>query len=375
MSTDILLQAESDIVTVSCGISFGVTKTAYEALCSNGKDPNEFLQRLSGAKILIFTLDWGRPKLFTDNGVFQCAFRDTKGEITDNITLIGFAEKSFMDQNLALTRGILISPERGIHVEFTHIDYGRSTWRNGEEYFDEESKKDASAFMDKDTITTIEKHLKKFKKDIEKIEKKTERRLDLAASYATMTNSLEKERKHQAGRLFYRDIQAVHYDRLDRQAYKFITDPLGEEAANAYKEGVQVQVSELGESKTAEIYEADKDEGWLTLLFNRQLNLSNLEKQGYLELSISEVCMDVQLDAVEKLRNGTAAAKYINHVFGKRSTLGFTEQDLSSWERQLREDAESPKNESQIQAILSGVRAKDILLVMAAGYRKDHGHP
>ncbi|MFC2315108.1 MAG: hypothetical protein ACFNLO_04200, partial [Selenomonas massiliensis] len=175
MSTDILLQAESDIVTVSCGISFGVTKTAYEALSSNGKDPNEFLQRLSGAKILIFTLDWGRPKLFTDNGVFQCAFRDTKGEITDNITLIGFAEKSFMDQNLALTRGILISPERGIHVEFTHIDYGRSAWRNGEEYFDEESKKDASAFMDKDTITTIEKHLKKFKKDIEKIEKKTER--------------------------------------------------------------------------------------------------------------------------------------------------------------------------------------------------------
>lgn len=364
MSTDILLQAESDIVTVSCGISFGVTKTAYEALCSNGKDPNEFLQRLSGAKILIFTLDWGRPKLFTDNGVFQCAFRDPEGEITDNITLIGFAEKSFMDQNLALTRGILISPERGIHVEFTHTDYGRSAWRNGEEYFDEESKKDASAFMDKDTITTIEKHLKKFKKNIEKIEKKTERRLDLAASYATMTNSLEKERKHQAGRLFYRDIQAVHYDRLDRQAYKFITDPLGEEAANAYKEGVQVQVSELGESKTAEIYEVDKDEGWLTLLFNRQLNLSNLEKQGYLELSISEVCMDVQLDAVEKLRNGTAAAKYINHVFGKRSTLGFTEQDLSSWERQLREDAESPKNESQIQAILSGVRAKDILLVM-----------
>ena len=317
MSTDILLQAESDIVTVSCGISFGVTKTAYEALCSNGKDPNEFLQRLSGAKILIFTLDWGRPKLFTDNGVFQCAFRDTKGEITDNITLIGFAEKSFMDQNLALTRGILISPERGIHVEFTHTDYGRSAWRNGEEYFDEESKKDASAFMDKDTITTIEKHLKKFKKDIEKIEKKTERRLDLAASYATMTNSLEKERKHQAGRLFYRDIQAVHYDRLDRQAYKFITDPLGEEAANAYKEGVQVQVSELGESKTAEIYEADKDEGWLTLLFNRQLNLSNLEKQGYLELSISEVCMDVKLYAVEKLRNGTEAAKYINQLFGK----------------------------------------------------------
>ncbi len=184
--------------------------------------------------------------------------------------------------------------------------------------------------------------------------------LDTAEYYARLSHDLEVQKSsHQ---VVYTDIDASKRERNDRIAYE-LTVP--EADADTFKVGVMIDVTQKnGEVKTAEIVDISETEPKVfTLLFKEQVQLDDFEKNGFFRLTDSTVVLDVQLDAIDKLRTGTAPAKYLDHILGENRSSGFEYKNLDELVRELRQK-KYPPNPSQVNAIVNGICSKDAYLVM-----------
>ena len=198
-----------------------------------------------------------------------------------------------------------------------------------------------------------------------------EKMLSLAERYSYYEHEIaERAWQKPENMLDYTRIEPLAYDRRDRTAYSFFFPARQdfEERSFASRQQVEVYDDNVAEqpSHTAEVITLVKgeEENRIDLLFKEQVGIDDFSPTGgNIRLCSSTVVRDVQQDAVRKLRSGGAdcPARYMDAVFGTHQLLGFDAPDLRALEAELQSRGLRP---AQIQAVMDGIRSRDIYLVM-----------
>jgi len=198
-----------------------------------------------------------------------------------------------------------------------------------------------------------------------------EKMLSLAERYSYYEHEIaERAWQKPENMLDYTRIEPLAYDRRDRTAYSFFFPARQdfEERSFASRQQVEVYDDNVAEqpSHTAEVITLVKggEENRIDLLFKGQVGIDDFSPTGgNIRLCSSTVVRDVQQDAVRKLRSRGAdcPARYMDAVFGTHELLGFDAPDLRALEAELQSRGLRP---AQIQAVMDGIRSRDIYLVM-----------
>lgn len=250
-----------------------------------------------------------------------------------------------------------VNGNRYDNTTYSSMDYSPAI-KQTKDYFDKLEKK----VQKPDTKATEYQPSEKF-----------EEYLELAENYSNIESMLAESKVRADGGLSYTKIEALDYERTDRMAYRFLVT---EFKKDVYAAGNQIEFEDiLGNVITAEILAHDKTEDgqiFLDALFNKQVNIKSFSSVGRISLSFSTVIKDVQQKAIDRLRENEAPAKYMDDIFGKNKPQGFNNTDLSKLEDFYRDEKGEhfdrittfPPNPSQVEAIIKGIKSKDIFLVM-----------
>lgn len=351
-------------------IRFSLTKSAFGNMAQDTSEAVKMLTALSASRVLLITKgkDEGFYEVYANDGRYFCKISDDN----NSLLIIGYYENTLMKQNNAMKNGVCFRVSLGIIVQI-------KLTQPFEVYFDiQNGKRFESNVCENinaaDSIQVIKEHIaaSSFTENEEETdeeyqpEKKLLNLLQLAESYSILSSELEEKNANMLGKIPYTSIRPVEYDRIDRVAYEFGVSELEEDA---FKAGVQVEVEDKRQAKhAAEIIELVRDDSEspinaMVALFNEHINMTDFNQTGWFNLSFSTVNKDVQLAANEKIRTGEAPAKYMDIVFGKNSSNGFDNKDLSKVKAKLLEK-KYPPNESQMDAIFSGINSRDVFLVM-----------
>lgn len=194
--------------------------------------------------------------------------------------------------------------------------------------------------------------------------------LECAKQYALINDELEKATAQSENVILYQKIiPSDNHERIDKIAYTFHVSEYNQET---YKEGATLRLeAKDGKQLTASLLKAEEsvDSSGLkpiytiTLLFNEQIDISQLEQMGNIRLDYSSVQLNVQLAAIDSIKDRTANSKYMNRVLGAYQPLPLQKKDLRSLRRDL-EQKKYPPNASQIEAIEMGINSSDIALVL-----------
>lgn len=360
-----LIKFKPDLIILPGYARFIITKTAFENIYNHPKGTN-VLYDLSGSKVLLVTKhrNEGDYEVHTSEGIYYCTIKD------NGLLVRGFNNNTLLKQNIAMKNGVCFGVSRGIIVELRLTDYKAFfDICNGYQYVDKryenvdvtqslrvimEGLNYVVASQEEDSVVEEED----FQPD-----KRLINLLQISEHYSVLDNEIQEKIAYEAGKLPYSKINALDYDRVDRVAYQFVVDHVAEDV---FKPGVQVEIKDKNKERHAgKIMAVTKKNETLTvdILFNDHFSVDILPSVGWISKSFSSIIKDVQLAANERIRNGEAAAKYMDLVLGKHSSLGFEDKDLSDLKCKLSQK-KYPPNKSQMDAIFSGICAKDVFLVM-----------
>lgn len=350
-------------------IRFSITKKAFGSMSSKMEETLAMLTSFSRSRVLLVTpaKDAGLYEVYTSLGSYLCTPTDDGSAML----IIGYSKNSLMRQNNAMKNGICFKTSEGVIVQIKLTDpyeiyfdicNGTRLETNGCEHLDAEP----AVRLIKEQVAKSQGREPEDEKEEYQPEKKFANLLQTAESYAILSSELEEKHANMLGNIPYTYIEAAEYDRIDRVAYEFGVRKLDE---NTFKAGVQVEVEDKKQEKhSAEIIrlvkeDADSPATAVVLLFNEHIDITEFNSSGWFNLSFSTVNRDVQLAAIDKLRAGEAAAKYMDQVFGKSASAGFENKNLSQVKEKLLQK-KYPPNESQMNAIFSGINSRDVFLVM-----------
>lgn len=357
-------------ITLPGALKLSVTKNVFDKLSASSLQSEVVLKSLSASSVLLFTNSKveNEFEIHTINGIFFCRPSDDK----ESLLLFGYGANSLIKQNNLLKNGIgFISAELVVQIRLYNsynISYdivngdvvSKDTYKNTSSYAaiqvicsEMARARTASSYVDDESDEAPEYEPAK----------KLSNLLSLAENYSVLSTELEKKTVNSIGKLSYRNISSVQFNRIDRVAYSFDVDSLDE---SHFKPGVQVDIEDkVGERHTAEILSITKTNHIyrMVILFSEHIDISALNSSGWFTLSFSTVNMDVQLNANDKIRSGTAAAKYMDAVLGFNQPSGFTKKDLSKLKAEL-SNKKHPPNKSQVDAIEAGIETNDVFLVM-----------
>lgn len=364
------LYFNSEPINIHGIIKFSVLPKVVEQLREKGYSPETVFLNITSLNSLLISYYKGkegslRYKLHTTYGVFPFKESDDEGDFL----LLGFNESSFIDTNKALmygmrfagTSGTVIMVRLRAYEWFAAYAYGRRYDAN--DYSSVSGQEAIIAIKASCTSERIEN-----KQDTANNESESNpallKLMDLAENYSILSNDLENKKSEEIGQVSYKGYESIDYPRHDRIAYRFLIEKQKQQVFSA---GTNVDIlNSSGDiAYTAEIVEV-KTKGandYLTMLFTKELDLKELPQMGWLRLSVSTVNMDVQLGAINKIRQGKAKAKYFNSVLGEKNPQGFFNEDLNNLEKELAKK-KYPPNASQVKAIKNGINTKDVYLVM-----------
>lgn len=370
MNNSNYLYFNSEPINIRGIIKFSVLPKVVEQLRENGYSPESVFLNITSLNSLLISYYKGkegslRYKLHTTYGVFPFKESDDKGDFL----LLGFNKSSFIDTNKALmygmrfagTSGTVIMVRLRAYEWFAAYAYGRRYDAN--DYNSVSGQEAITAIKASCTSVRIEN-----KQDTANNESELDpallKLLDLAENYSILSNDLENKKSEEIGQVSYKGYESIDYPRHDRIAYRFLIEKQKQQVFSA---GTNVDIlNSSGDiAYTAEIVEVKTkgDNDYLTMLFTKELDLKELPQMGWLRLSVSTVNMDVQLGAINKIRQGRAKAKYFNSVLGEKKPQGFFNEDLNNLEKELAKK-KYPPNASQVKAIKNGINTKDVYLVM-----------
>lgn len=357
-----------DDVALAGYLRFSMSNKAFERIKNHPMGVLNMLSALSASRVLLFTKSKleGCYEVYTAYGSYLCRATDDH----NGLLITGFYENNLLKQNNALKNGICFRITCGIIIQiklkdpynlFFDICNGRKEQNN---YFEKASSVQAvgtiAAAMAKAAESQEEGDIQEEKYQPEK---KLLNLLQMAEHYAILSGELEEKKANKAGKLSYFKINALEFDRVDRIAYQFEVDTFDE---NVYKQGAKVEIEDNKAKRHAgEIIEIikHKDKVLVSILFNDHFSINDLPQIGWISISFSTINKEVQLAAIEKIRDGKAAAKYMDTVLGRNSSMGFENKDLSKVTEELMKE-DNPPNKSQMKAIYSGIGTKDVFLVM-----------
>ena len=359
-------------IKLSSPVGLRYTQKFYEQLMNSSWDIEQVTKDLSTSPTLLLTSrkDKNKYTLHTCFGEIICSSSNNDGSVSDNLNLIYFSPVSLDGQNRALTYGVCFEPEYIIIKIYLRDAYNISCEiAKGETYRANSFRTSA------DVIMAIDSEMEKAKaraKGNETSEDEDEiytpvkglsKILNIAENYSNISYSLEKTMVTRIGDIPYDRIESSDYNRMDRPSYDLIVEKLDE---SVVKKGTQINITDkLGELHTAEIIGINKegDAYRLSALFTKQVDISLFSSIGWFSLSLSSVNRDVQREAIEKIRNGESAAKYMDDVLGKHEPQKYVLQEMSDLKSNLKKK-KYPPNESQVKAIVSGISCPDVFLVM-----------
>ena len=353
-------------------IRFVVTKKAFASIDSNAQAALMRLSRLSQSQVLLVVKGKkdDQIEVFTAEGSYLCVPSD------EGLLIVSYRENSFKKQNYVMKFGVCFQISKGIIVQLKLREYEYFfDIINGKRCADNagitENVSRSVQLISERAAQSDERAMRKQEAPEEEEEeyqpeKRLANLLQVAESYSILSSQLEEQNAQMLGNVAYCGIDSVEYDRVDRVAYQFGVTDLNEDV---FKTGVQVEVEDKEQVRhAAEIIELVKEDSdqpatAIKLLFNEQISIDRFHNSGWFNLSFSTVNKDVQLAANEKIRTGEAPAKYMDDVFGKSAPRGFDKKDLSGVKARL-QAKKYPPNNSQMDAICSGINTKDVFLVM-----------
>lgn len=366
---------------------FSVTNTGFEQMeCLQGADA--ILSALSKSSILLITKEKNDSKKqrFTVHmpfGKFNCKVNDLGRSSTNyGLLILAYKENDFVSQNKAMKNGVCFRMDKGVCVSVRNTNHNVfCEYFNGRDIGNTSrtSNSSSKALYEMTEAFYILENIRQadngvlYKNEFEDAYKpcdELDKVLTLSENYSKIISDLEEAKVNSSGKLSYSDIRPLNYDRTDRVAYRFIVDKLNK---STFPVGTQIEITDiLGKPYSAEIINSEMDEDeerHVDLLLNKQININSFEKQGFISLSFSTVNKDVQLKANENLRLGKASAKYMDNILGKYAPAGFNDIDLSHLsahyaDEEFYKKPPFPPNPSQQEAILKGIKSKDVFLVM-----------
>lgn len=372
-----------------------------------------FLWRLSCRRIINIVPGIDKKSFFisTEKGNIHCTIRyDDSGECT--ILAEGYSECSCRTQSMTGKYGLSVSIDGEYALSFrykkdyenTFCIYSKTFTGDPEILYDEYYKNDLdkhnvqlnSVLSKLDASSAADELISLFSKakvcseeemeaegnsmeDTVKVEEAFDDLLILAENYAMLSAEMERKKAQESGPVSYVARRGTEKDTVDRRSLELeLNNPLDE---SVYTEGQQIEFDEMENNDTpvqGEITALIREEEGapvtaVRVLLNKQTDMTKIPKSGTFIIAYNNVSERVQLEAIEKLRTNTAAAKYLNDVFGKKSFNPLSKISdfdiLERLEKANEGDADSEKklemaNDSQLDAICGGVRSGDIYLVM-----------
>lgn len=360
----LLFDASSIIVELPQPLRISITKAAYKAL-EEIDAQDRVLERLSACHTLTFTLREKQGKetrylLLTPEGQFVCSCDSQKN---DSMSAIYFEAYQFRDQNLALTHGRVFSVPKGVIVG---VYFHRTVFRNG--------GKGTPQFTDRmDVKESMETIVRVMAEEIDApaeeetvtLSENLEEMLTLAEQYSELENEYDKTQALKAEKPVYTAFLGAEND-SDRTAATLV---VGDFDDKVYKEHAQIIILDKnGKEHTAEIRDAEKPKngnaGKLEILFKTQTDFRDFEQQGFVSPDFNSISMDVQLKAIERIRDAAVHGKhYMQDIFDGRGFGVLAGEDLSSVDAAIAAQ-KYPPNESQKTAIKTGINTKNAYLVM-----------
>lgn len=374
-----VIKFDKDAIDIDGVIRLGFTNRAFQELSRIYSEPEPYIAVLSGLRRIILTPAKDRD-MFTLHTTFGNFFCGVNLKFGEGFSILSFKENSLESQNQALKYGIICSVNGGLDIGVLLPDMDMCfRYLSGGKY-------DFNDLETENTSSSVEQILSAVRADAEK-----KRILDLsgrekeeeelppkddyanqylkevlkeAEQFSILSSELEEKKTKEQGKLSYGEFYPSDYERTDRTAYVFAVEELDK---NVFKTGVQVEITGSDDERLGgeivEIDSSDKKHIKVTVLFNHQVSLEALPAFGWMSLSFSTVNKDVQLEANEKILNGTAKAKYLKNVLGANEPAGFDRKDLTQVQKALAKE-KYPPNPSQMGAIERGINTKDIFLVM-----------
>ena len=346
MNNNSFIYFNEDPIQVNGYIKFAVLPRTIDGLRESGYDPRTVFSSISALNSLLVTSYEGRDhdtryKLHTPYGVFPFKVSDDGGDFL----LLGFNESSFQDTNSSLMYGLRFAGSGGtvITIRLRAYDWFEA-FSNGRSYdasdFNGSNGNNAIMLIRECCYRSRNNNTEAQADDVFENNPRLTKLLDLAESYSILSNELENRIAEETGQISYNGYESVDYPRHDRVAYKFCID---KQKKPVFGIGTNVDIiGPDGETSfTAEIVDvkSKKKKDYLTMLFTKEL------------------------DIFERLRKGTAKARYFNSVFGENNPSGFNNEDLGVLVDELNKK-EYPPNDSQVSAIKNGINSKDVYLVM-----------
>ncbi len=351
-------------------IRFVITKSAFAKIDPSANVSLSILRKFSACKVMMALRGKqdGQIKIFTPDGTFLCV------EKPEGLLITTFYRNTLMDQNRAMKQGICFRIGAGVIIQIKlqqpyeyYFDIVNGQQLGGNDYADQNVTPALRLITER--VAQMETKSGPEEEEAEEDyqpEKKLAALLQLAESYSILSSELEEQQAKMLGNVAYLGIEALEFDRIDRAAYRFKVANLDEDK---FKVGVQVEIEDKEQNRhAAEIInlvkeDADTPATAIDLLLNEQVSISQFHNNGWFNLSFSTVNKDVQLAANEKIKTGEAKAKYMDAVFGRQAPGGFDRKDLSAVKTKLQQK-KYPPNESQMNAICSGINSRDVFLVM-----------
>lgn len=330
------------------------------------------IKKLVNRKVFLVQKNREGFEIYTEKYRILCIVSEEDGLI--KVTSVYDKVKYYL-RNRIMRTGIPVMPER-IYVKIDSKTYGKGVIYDGKEDREKVDEIEAEAVEhNKEFISILEVETSKLNDEEEdpdyKPSAKLERLLKKAEAYANLECDLSEKEAQLYGKISYKRIETLDYDRNDRTAYAFIVNELDEKRLQAFAEGTNVQI-EVGDDESdflrAEVISIfngneGEQEPHIDLLFQGQVGIDSFNSTGWITKSFSTVMRDVQLKSIENIRKNTASAKYMDRVFSKDELAGFDDKDLTELEESLRSQKYPPR-ESQMQAIKKGINTKDVFLVM-----------
>ena len=379
-------ESRERVQELPCHVKFSVTTKVYNDIIKYYDRASffKFMSELSGQGALLFyvhsnkegTAKDDRTFLYTSNGIFICSFKPKElqdgHDMYENIILTTYFPLNVRERNIAMSKGVVFNCVSNTLVIIKLRESDDFKGYAG----CEESDPDLVEDIDCSAATKfIERKLHDIKENVDeyRASKSTDNILNFAETYARLEQSLSTEKADKAGALRYEKIEpCLLEDReTDRQQYYFYVpiSTFGDNQKEYYQNGAQVEIEIKTPNRNcyAEIVGVEElqEEVKIKLLLKRQFEYSEFGATGLISPSISTVNFDVQNQAIEKIRNGYAKAKYMNDLLGENKSAGFI--DISDIEGEIDQKLNAqkyPPNESQKKAIKDGIAAKDFYMVM-----------
>lgn len=361
-----IISFSPDLHELDSGLLIGVTRKAVEQMRANKLRLDYVLTRITARKefILLSTKQANMWRLIVDNWCFTIAVT-----LDGPLTMVSFGLLDLTTQNFALRKGLYVSFKKG--VKATHIDTTNNTkviYKNGTKMnyditLNQASLQTKDCFFIKNLLAQQdEKNENEVKK--ENIEEQLDDYLALADNYAILANEMENQKVITVGEMHYSKLESIEYERVDRPVYRFTFENIEDD--DILVEGSSLVIKNKEDKEVnGEIVKAVRrnTQVIVDLMFLFQISIDDFPPRGEGKLFASNVVLQVQQEAIEKIKNNEAPAKYFNNVLGKFKPKGFDKVDFSELDATLK-TYKFPPNPSQMDAIHKGIESKDVFLVM-----------